>query len=100
VDKRKGVYVAPAAGWVKLGEYAQEWLSSKHGLKPSTRATYRVIVDTAIAKRADIALGDISRQMVREWVAELGVDLAPATVHKSIGVLRQVLALAVAENRL
>ncbi|WP_232004727.1 site-specific integrase [Mycobacterium sp. ACS1612] len=85
---------------MKLGDFAHEWLDSKHKLKPSTRATYRVIVDTAIAKRADVALGDISRQMVREWVAELSVDLAPATVHKSIGVLRQVLAMAVAENRL
>ena len=26
VDKRKGAYVAPAAGRVKLGEYAREWL--------------------------------------------------------------------------
>jgi integrase len=100
VDKRRGAYVAPAAGRVKLGEYAQEWLDSKHKLKPSTRATYRVIINTVIATRADIALGDISRQMVREWVADLSVDLAPATVHKSIGVLRQVLAMAVAENRL
>ncbi|OBB71211.1 hypothetical protein A5759_23265 [Mycobacterium sp. 852014-52144_SCH5372336] len=100
MDKRKGAYVAPAAGRVKLGEYAREWLDSKHKLKPSTRATYRVIVDTVIARRADIALGDISRQMVREWVADLSVDLAPATVHKAVGVLRQVLAMAVAENRL
>ena len=49
---------------------------------------------------ADMALGDISRQFVREWVADLSVDLAPASVHKTIGVLRQVLAMAVTENRL
>lgn len=100
VDKRKGAYVAPAAGRVKLGEYAREWLDSKHKLKPSTRATYRVIIDTVIAARADVPLGDISRQLVREWVADLSIHLAPATVHKAIGVLRQVLAMAVAENRL
>ena len=47
-----------------------------------------------------MALGDISRQFVREWVAELSVDLAPASVHKTVGVLRQVLAMAIAENRL
>ncbi len=47
-----------------------------------------------------MALGDISRQFVREWVAGLSVDLAPASVHKTIGVLRQVLAMAVTENRL
>src|SRR6476620_1652912 len=100
VDKRRGAYVAPAAGRVKLGEYAKEWLESKHKLKPSTRARYQVVLDTVIAARADVALGDISRQLVRVWVADLSVDLAPASVHKSVGVLRQVLAMAVAENRL
>jgi integrase len=100
VDKRRGVYVAPAAGRVKLGEYAREWLASKHKLKPSTRARYQVVLDTVIAAHADVALGDISRQLVREWVSDLSVDLAPASVHKTFGVLRQVLGMAVAENRL
>lgn len=100
VDKRRGAYVAPAAGRVKLGEYAGEWLGSKHNLKPSTRARYRVVLDTFIAAHADVALGDISRQLVREWVADLSASHAPASVHKTIGVLRQVLAMAVADNRL
>lgn len=100
VDKRRGAYVAPAAGRVKLGEYAGEWLGSKHNLKPSTHARYRVVVDTFIACHADVALADISRQLVRDWVAELSADHAPASVHKTIGVLRQVLAMAVADNRL
>ena len=100
VDKRKGVYVAPAAGRVKLGEYAQQWLGSKHNLKPSTRARYQVVLDAAIATHADIALGDISRQFIRGWVADLSRDLSPASVHKTVGVLRQVLAMAVADNRL
>jgi integrase len=100
VDKRKGVYVAPGAGRVKLGDYAQEWLSSKHNLKPSTKARYKVVLDTALAKYADMALGDISRQFVREWVADLNRGLSPASVHKTVGVLRQVLAMAVIDNRL
>lgn len=100
VDKRRGAYVAPAAGRVKLGEYAQAWLDSKHKLKPSTRARYQTVLDTALAKYSDVALADISRRFVREWVADLSVDLAPASVHKTIGVLRQVLAMAVDDNRL
>lgn len=100
VDKRRGVYVAPSAGRVTLGEYAREWLESKHKLKPSTRSRYQVVLDTALAGRSAIALGDISRRWVRELVADLSVDLAPASVHKTITVLRQVLAMAVAENRL
>ena len=85
---------------MKLGEYAREWLDSKHKLKPSTRARYQVVLDTVIAAHAEIAVGDISRQLVREWVTDLSVYLAPASVHKTIGVLRQILAMAVAENRL
>jgi len=100
VDKRKGVYVAPAAGRIKLGDYAQQWLDSKHNLKPSTRARYQVVLDTAIAKYAEISLGDITRQFVRDWVAYLSGELAPASVHKTVGVLRQVLAMAVKDNRL
>jgi integrase len=100
VDKNKGVYIPPAAGRVKLGEYAQEWLDSKHKLKPSTRARYKLVLDTVIAKHANIALGDINRRLVREWIAELSQELAPASVHKTVGVLRQVLAMAVADNRL
>jgi hypothetical protein len=88
VDKRRGAYVAHAAGRVKLGEYAREWLAPKHALKPSTRARYQVVLDTVIAAHADIALGDISRLLVREWVSDLSVDLAPASVHKTVGVLR------------
>jgi integrase len=100
VDKRRGAYVAPAAGRVKLGEYAKEWLDSKHKLAPSTRARYQVVLDTAISRYADMAIGDISRTFVREWVSDLAVDLAPASVQKTIGVVRQVLAMAVDENRL
>lgn len=100
VDKRRGAYVAPAAGRVKLGEYAGEWLDSKHNLKPSTRARYRVVLDTFIAEHAEVAVGDITRQLVRDWVSDLSASHAPASVHKSVGVLRQVLAMAVRDNRL
>jgi integrase len=100
VDKRRGAYVAPSAGRLKLGDYAQQWLDSKHKLAPSTRARYQVILDGALADHADIALSDINRQFVREWVAALSRQLAPASVHKTVGVLRQVLAMAVTDNRL
>ena len=99
-DKRRGAYVAPGAGRVQLGEYAAEWLGSKYKLKPSTRSRYQVVLDTFIADHAAVAIGDVSRQLVREWVTDLSRTHAPASVHKTIGVLRQVLAMAVAENRL
>lgn len=81
--------------------FAAEWLESKHNLKPVTRARYRVVLDTFIAAHADVAVGDISRELVRGWVAELELQPRPGIGHhKAVGVLRQVLAMAVADNRL
>jgi integrase len=59
-----------------------------------------VVLDTAITRHAGVPLADISRQFVREWVADLNTTMVPASVQKTVGVLRQVLAMAVAENRL
>jgi hypothetical protein len=84
----------------EAGGIPPSWLDSKHKLTPSTRARYQVVLDTAIARYANLALGDITRRFVREWVVDLSVDLAPASVHKTVGVLRQVLAMAVDDNRL
>jgi len=81
-----GAYVSPAAGRVTLAEYAAEWLASKHKLKASTRARYQVTLDTLIAAHANIAIGDITRAAVRDWVSDLSVDSAPSTVHNEIGV--------------
>jgi len=100
VDKRRGAYVAPAAGRVKLGEYAQAWLDGKHDLKPSTRDRYQRVLDVHLAKKKDVPLGDISRAWVRDWVADLSGRMAATTVHKIVGTLRQVLAMAVDDNRL
>jgi site-specific recombinase XerC len=85
---------------VKLGDDPGEWVESKHNLKPSTRSRYQVVLDTFIGAHADITLGDISRQLVREWVVDLSANAAPASVHKTTGVLRQMLAMAVGDNRL
>lgn len=100
VDKRRGAYVAPAAGRTSLGDYAQEWLDSKHKLKASTRARYQVAIDTHLSRYSKMAIGDITKAFVREWAADLNATMAPASVHKIFTVLRQVLAMAVEENKL
>lgn len=47
----------------------------------------------------DVAIADISRQMVRALVADLvNAGAAASSVHKAVGLLRQVLAAAVADN--
>lgn len=99
VDKRKGAYVAPAAGRVKLGEYARAWLDSKHNLKQSTRTRYENTLTVALTGFRDIAIGDITRPMVRGLVADLvNSGAASSSVHKAVGLLRQILQTAVADN--
>jgi len=99
VNKRRGLYVAPSDGRVKFGGLARAWLDSKHNLKPSTRARYESTLTVPLAALRDIAIGDITRPMVRALVADLvGGGPAASSVHKVVGLLRQVLATAVADN--
>ena len=99
VDKRRGLYVAPSDGRVKFGDLARAWLDSKHNLKASTRARYDITLTVALAGFHDVAIADISRQMVRVLVADLvNAGAAASSVHKAVGVLRQVLAMALADN--
>ena len=99
VDKRRGLYVAPSDGRVKFGDLARAWLDSKHNLKRSTRARYEITLTVALAGFRDVVIADISRQMVRALVADLvNTGAAASSVHKAVGVLRQVLATAVADN--
>jgi len=101
VDKRRGAYVAPSDGRVKFGDLAREWLAAKHNLKPSTKARYEITLDVALARFHHVAIGDISRPMVRALVADLVAGgAASSSVHKAVGVLRQVLKAAVADNLL
>ena len=101
VDKRRGLYVAPSDGRVKFGDLASTWLDSKHNLKPSTHARYESTLTVALAGFRDIAIGDITRPMVRALVADLvACGAAASSVHKAVGLLRQVLAAAVADNLL
>src|SRR5262249_38051590 len=76
-------------------------LDSKHNLKRSTRARYESTLTVALAGFRDIAIGDITRPMIRALVADLvGGGAAASSVHKAVGLLRQGVAAAVADNRL
>lgn len=99
VDMRQGLYAAPADGRVRFGTVARAWLDSKHGLKPSTRARYEITLNHALSRFDAVAIGDIRRPAVRALVADLvAAGASASSVHKAAGLLRQVLASAVADN--
>jgi integrase len=47
-----------------------------------------------------MAIGDITKTFIREWAADLSGSMSAASVHKIFTVVRQVLAMAVEEQRL
>jgi Phage integrase central domain len=100
--KLRGAYVDPAAGKVNFGEWAERWYKTTAGLKPSTRHTYRQLLDYQILPTFERAtLAGIDTLLVREWLAALvEVELSPSRIRNAHQVLSQVLAAAVEANRL
>jgi integrase len=87
---------------VRLGEWAERWHLTTAGLKPSTRHTYRQLLDNQILPAfADAPLGAIDTLSVREWLAGLVEGgLSPSRTRNAHQVLGQVLASAVEAGRL
>ena len=100
--KLRGAYVDPAAGKVNFGEWAERWYKTTAGLKPSTRHTYRQLLDYQILPTFEKAtLAGVDMLLVREWLAALvEADLSPSRIRNAHQVLSQVLATAVEANRL
>ena len=100
--KLRGAYVDPAAGKVNFGEWAERWYKTTAGLKPSTRHTYRQLLDYQILPTFQKAtLAGVDMLLVREWLAALvEAELSPSRIRNAHQVLSQVLATAVEANRL
>jgi integrase len=85
--KLKGAYVDPAAGKVKLGEWAERWYATKV-LAPSTMRDYRKSLDLEILPAfATVPLAAIDALAVEEWLAGLA--------RRGLGVKRRAKARAV-----
>jgi integrase len=100
--KLRGAYVDPAAGKVNFGEWAERWYKTTAGLKPSTRHTYRQLLDYQILPTFEKAtLAGVDMLLVREWLAALvEAELSPSRIRNAHQVLSQVLTTAVEANRL
>jgi integrase len=109
--KLKGAWVDPAAGRVKLGEWAERWYATTAALAPSTRRDYRKSLDLDVLPAfRDAALAEIDALAVREWLAVLaagnpGVDpprrpLGAKRRAKARAVLSMVLGSAVDGGKL
>ena len=100
--KLRGAYVDPAAGRVPFAEWAERWFRTTADLRPSSRRTYRKLLDNQILPAFDrTTLGGIDTVAVREWIAGLVEQgLSPSRIRNAHQVLSQVLAAGVEGGRI
>ena len=97
-----GGYVDPAAGRLTVAEYAVVWLDRQVHLKPSTRATYDVLMRQHVLPTfGAMPLGRVEHSAVTAWVARLSErGLSGSTVRQTHRVLHMILSSAVRDGRL
>ncbi|MGI1849940.1 hypothetical protein [Rhodococcus sp. SJ] len=112
-SQRRGSTWDHKAGAVTFSPAAEEWLASRHDLKPRTRAEYENLLRPKtrgpIATRGlriDATFGGyplnaITRQQISDWVRALtSAGKKASTVRHAYFVVRMVLAQAVVDGRL
>lgn len=107
-DRTRGLWLDPRAGRVKLEPYASEWLASRVRLAPRTREIYaaqlRLHILPAVAEGVpalgQIALGDLTPEIVRRWYAALLSARGTSVAAKAYTRLRQILGQAVKDDRI
>jgi integrase len=101
IDKAKdtGGYIDRNRAKVTVSEWADQWISSKVNLAPKTRDRYEGIIRAHIEPRwGRTPLSKVTHADLQRWIAD--IDAAPATVRKVHRVMSQLLAYAVADDRL
>jgi integrase len=97
-----GGYVDPNRSKTTVGVVADQWLTSKLNLKPTTRARYENALSVHVLPRwAGIPLASVEHGAVRAWLGELAAaGQSGASVRKIHGVLSAILDLAVRDKRI
>ncbi len=100
--KHSGAYVDPAAGRMKLDDWADRWLAAQMHLKPKTVAGYQSLLGTCVLPRwGSVPLGRITFGGVAEWVNELQREGRSASrVRQAYHLLTGMLHAAVKDGRL
>ncbi|HYO18966.1 MAG TPA: tyrosine-type recombinase/integrase [Dermatophilaceae bacterium] len=99
---RVGEWLDPRRGQVPLASLAAAWMESRHTLKRNAR----VLEETAWRRHIEPRFGrmpvaSITAADVSTWVGRLVADgSSAATAARYLGVLRRLLAYAVADDRL
>jgi len=100
-DLVRGDWRDPRSGRVTIGELAETWYATTATLKPSTRLSYRSLLDAWVLPRwSSMQVRRTDHGAVAAWSAEVGAQTSASTCRKVVGVLRSVLELAVRDRRI
>ncbi|HEX2064306.1 MAG TPA: hypothetical protein VHE80_07780, partial [Acidimicrobiales bacterium] len=107
-DQARGMWVDPAAGKVRLAQFAEEWLRGQVRIAPRTREIYAAQlrlhilppVSEGVPALGEVALARLTPELIRAWYAALVTHRSPSTAAKAYVRLRQILTQAVEDDRL
>jgi integrase len=97
-----GTWRDPRRGVMRLHEWAELWLPTRHDLRPTTWARLETTMQKQVLPRfGNAPLRAITNGGIRQWVSDLlSSGLSAATTRKAVFALRQCLDAAIADNRL
>jgi integrase len=76
----RGTYVHPTK--ITMAEACENWLTAKHGLKPSTLHGHRVNLAAAISELGEIEVQKLTKRNIDDLVAKLRVGGLPSPTGK------------------
>jgi integrase len=105
--KVEGVIIAgdwtdPERAKITLGDYAENWITERPGLRPRTVELYRWLLRKHVAPHlGGVQLGRLSAAGIRQWRADrLAAGVSVSVLAKSYRLLRAVLNTAVDPDRI
>lgn len=98
----KGEWIDPEKAKVTLGNYADQWITQRPGLRPRTVELYRWLLRKHIeADLGGVELGKLSTAIVRQWRADrLTAGVSESVTAKAYRLLRAILTTAVDEDKI
>ncbi len=98
-DLARGDYRDPDAGAVTFARWARIWTDGRQGLKPSTLAAERGIVNTHLNPAlGHLRLDEVRPSRVQALVGDLAGRRAPKTIRNVHSVLHNIMELAVRDQ--
>jgi integrase len=109
-DVSRGTYVHPSK--ITLAQACEDWLASKHGLKPSTLHGHRVNLAPALTELGEVEVQKLSKRQIDELVTALRAgglasptgkqrkSWSPRSVNYMLGLLTAVLKDQVKQGHL